>query len=133
VLHEQALPFYCKHGLEVDAVIMDNGREFCGMETHPYELLLALNDIEHRRTPIGHPQSNGFVERFNRTAKEEFFMPALKRKVYQSIDDLQEDLEEWLASHNAERPHLGYQNMSACPIQTVLSFSSIVRAAQYSQ
>ncbi len=127
VLHEQALPFYHEHGLEVEAIITDNGREFCGTETHPYELILALHDIEHRRTAIGRPQTNGFVERFIRTAKEEFFIPALKRKVYHSVDELQEDFEEWLVSYNAERPHLGYRNMGACPIQTVLSFSSIVR------
>jgi hypothetical protein len=26
------------------------GHEFCGTESHPYELYLALNEIEHRRT-----------------------------------------------------------------------------------
>jgi len=125
VLHEYVLPFYQQHGLEVEAVLTDNGREFCGTDAHPYELYLALNDIEHRRTPIAHPQTNGFVERFIRTAKEEFFEPALRRKFYESIDELQADFEVWLAKYNAERPHLGYRNMGACPIETVMRFSTV--------
>ncbi len=57
-------------------MLTDNGREFCSTAAHPYELFLALNDIEHRRTQIKRPQTNGFVERFIRTAKEEFFTVA---------------------------------------------------------
>lgn len=40
VLHNDALPFYKDHGLEVKAVNTDNGREFYGKETHPYEIYL---------------------------------------------------------------------------------------------
>jgi hypothetical protein len=36
-------------------------------EQHPYELLLAMEGIEHRRTKIATPRTNGFVERMNRT------------------------------------------------------------------
>lgn len=40
---------------------------------HPYELCLTLNDIDQHRPPIRLPQTNGLVERFIRTVKEEFF------------------------------------------------------------
>src|SRR5918994_415790 len=50
VLHNDVLPFYAKLDLPVQAILTDNGREFCGTERHPYELYLALNDIEHRKT-----------------------------------------------------------------------------------
>src|SRR3712207_2104084 len=76
VLHNEVLPFYRDLGLGVGAVLTDNGREFCGTERHPYELYLALNDVEHRRTRVGTPHTNGFVERFNGTVLEEFFRPA---------------------------------------------------------
>ena len=42
VLHNDALPFYARLGLAVDAVLTDNGREFCGTDAHPYEFYLAL-------------------------------------------------------------------------------------------
>ena len=67
------LPFYRHLDLPVKAVLTDNGREFCGTENHPYELYLDLNDIEHRRTKVRSPKTNGFVERFNRTVLDEFF------------------------------------------------------------
>jgi len=58
----------------VGAVLTDNGREFCGSpahpETHAYELYLQLNEIEHRRTKVRSPQTNGLVERFHRTLLE---------------------------------------------------------------
>ena len=55
VLHNDVLPFYGRLDLAVGAVLTDNGREFCGTERHPYELYLALNDIEHRRTRVAQP------------------------------------------------------------------------------
>ena len=88
VLHNDALPFYRAHGIPVKAVLTDNGTEFCGTPEHPYELYLALCDIEHRRTAVRRPQSNGFVERFNRTVYEEFFQRAWRKKLYTSLDEL---------------------------------------------
>ncbi len=73
VLHNDVLPFHEAHGLQVGTILTDNGTEYCGVESHPYETYPELNDIEHRRTPIRSPQTNGFVERFNRTVLEEFF------------------------------------------------------------
>jgi hypothetical protein len=46
---------------------------------------LALNDIDHLRTPLRSPQTNGFVERFIRTVKEEFFELALRQTFYESV------------------------------------------------
>lgn len=123
LLHNDVLPFYAQHSLEIGAILTDNGREFCGTTAHPYELFLALNDIEHRRTQIKRPQTNGFVERFIRTAKEEFFTVAFGRKPYTSIDELQADFDTWLHEYNHDRPHLGYRNMGRCPIETVRQFS----------
>ena len=88
ILHNDVLPFYRKHGLTVSAVLTDNGREFCGRDTHPYELYLALNDIEHRKTRVRRPQTNGFVERFNRTVLDEFFRIKFREKFYDGLDEL---------------------------------------------
>ena len=52
VLHNEALPFCVGLDLPVKAVLTDNGREFCGTETHPYELYLDLNGIDHRKTKV---------------------------------------------------------------------------------
>ena len=74
LLYERVLPFYDALGVPVKAVLTDNGREFCGKPaTHPYELLLAMEDIEHRNTKVRTPRTNGFVERMNRTLLDECF------------------------------------------------------------
>jgi transposase InsO family protein len=127
VLHNDALPFYQERGLKVEAIITDNGREFCGKDTHPYELYLEFNDIEHRRTKVRHPQTNGFVERFNNTVLNEFFRAAFRTKLYESVAVLQEDLDAWLLHYNTERTHQGYRNMGRRPIDTINLFHEPVR------
>lgn len=47
-----------------EVVVSDNGGNFTAKEV---EELFAANNIKHVRTPPHHPQSNGDVERFNRT------------------------------------------------------------------
>ena len=123
VVHNDVLPFYQEKGLKVEAIITDNGREFCGKDTHPYELYLELNDIEHRRTQVRRPQSNGFVERFNRTVLDEFFRVTFRKKFYESVEALQVDLDTWLVHYNTERPHQGYRNMGRRPIDTINLFA----------
>jgi transposase InsO family protein len=137
VLHNDALPFYERLGLQVSAVLTDNGREFCGTERHPYELYLALNDIEHSKTKVRTPRTpvssadippgdralpDGFVERFNGTVLEEFFRPAMHAKLFESVEALQADLDAWLHHYNHVRPHLGYRNQGRRPWETVEMF-----------
>lgn len=122
VLHNDVLPTYRSWGLSVEAILTDHGREFCGTDAHPYELYLRLNDIEHRRTQVRRPQTNGFVERFHRTVKEEFIVKAFRENMYTSIDQLQKDFDAWLFHYNTERPHRGYRNMGKRPIDTVKKF-----------
>jgi len=124
VLHNDVLPFYANLGLPVKAVLTDNGREFCGTEKHPYELYLDLNGIEHRRTKVRTPKTNGFVERFNGTVLDEFFRVKLRETFYETVEALQADLDAWLVHYNTERPHLGYRNMGRRPVETVTSFVS---------
>lgn len=128
VVHNDVLPFYREKELPVDAILTDNGREFCGKDTHPYELYLELNDIEHRKTQVRRPQTNGFVERFNRTVLDEFFRIAFRKKLYESVEVLQVDLDAWLVHYNTERPHQGYRNQGRRPIETIeLFFAQGVR------
>jgi transposase InsO family protein len=122
VLHNDVLPFYQELDLPIKAVLTDNGREFCGTERHPYELYLALNDIQHRKTKVGSPKTNGFVERFNGTILEEFFKPKMRETFYETVEALQADLDAWLHHYNRDRPHLGYRNQGRRPWETIQRF-----------
>ncbi len=94
------LPFYRTLDLPVSAILTDNGREFCGAERHPYELYLDLNGIEHRRTRVRTPKTNGFVERFNGTVLDEFFRVKMRETFYETVQALQADLDAWLVHYN---------------------------------
>ena len=127
VVHNDVLPFYQARDLPIKAILTDNGREFCSTETHPYELYLALNDIDHRRTKVRSPQTNGFIERFNRTALDEFFRIAFRTTLYESVEHLQADFDQWLVTYNMERPHQGYRNVGRRPIETIELYLRTVR------
>ena len=122
VVHNDVVPFYAEQQLPISAILTDNGTEFCGTPEHPYELYLALCDIEHRRTKPKHPHTNGFVERFIRTVKEEFFRTS-QRTSYTTLDELQADLDSWLQYYNYERPHQGYRNLGRRPNETIELFT----------
>lgn len=130
LLHNDVLPFYAQREIPVSKVLTDNGREFCpntfcGTESHPFELYLALNDIRHKKTKVRTPRTNGFVERWHRTVLDEFFRQAFRTKLYASVEELQADLDAWLLYYNAERPHLGYRNMGRRPLDTVAEFLAL--------
>jgi len=127
VLHSEVLPQYREWGVKVEVALTDNGREYCERDSHPYELYLALNAIEHRKTRVGRPQSNGFVEHFNRTALDDFFRKAFRQKFYASVEELHGDLDRWLKFYNEEHPHQGYRNMGKRPIDTLREFTKVSR------
>jgi transposase InsO family protein len=121
VLHDRVLPFYEAHGVDIDHLLTDNGREYCGRPlSHPFELYLTINQITHRRTEIGSPETNGFCERFHRTVKEEFFAVAFRRTFYESVAQLQADLDTYVAFYNRERAHQGYRTQGRTPYQAFL-------------
>ena len=60
---------------------------------HEYDLYLALEDIDHTRTRAKSPQTNGIVERLHKTMLNEFYSIALRKKIYDTIDALQADLD----------------------------------------
>ena len=126
ILHNEVLPFYVERGIKVGAVLTDNGREFCGTDAHPFELYLALNDIEHRKTRVRRPQTNGFVERFHRTVLDEFFRVSMRDTAFDRLDDLQARLDAWLVHYNHERPHRGYRNMGKRPVEAINQASTAV-------
>ena len=90
------------------------------LRSHDYQLYLAINDIEHKRTMVRHPQTNGICARFHKAILQEFYQPALQRKIYESIEDLQTDLDEWLDYYNNERTHQGKMCCGRTPMETLL-------------
>jgi transposase InsO family protein len=120
-LNDRVLPFFEEHDVSLLRILTDRGSEYCGnRETHEYVLYLDLENIEHTRTKVKHPQTNGICERFHLTMKNEFYSSAFRRKLYRSIDELQIDVDAWVMSYNTERTHSGKYCYGKTPMQTFL-------------
>ena len=50
------------------------------VENHDYELYLTINDIEHTKTQVKHPQTDGIYERFHKTICRNFIRLPLGRE-----------------------------------------------------
>ena len=121
MLNDRVLPFYEEQQLPVLRILTDRGTEYCGKaEQHDYQLYLALNDIEHTRTKVKSPRTNGICERFHKTVKDEFYMITLRKKIYGTLEDLQNDLDHWLIKYNTQRTHQGKMCCGRTPMETLI-------------
>lgn len=93
-------------------ILSDNGLAFLSNE---YMETCADLGLAQRTTRYNHPWSNGKVEAFNRTLKQQCF-PAICTGVVQDLKQLQVLLDVWLQYYNAERAHNGWLNKGLPPL-----------------
>ena len=90
--------WFAEHGITVQRVLTDNGgcyRSFLWRDA------LADLGIKHLRTRPYRPQTNGKVERFNRTMLNEWAY----QRLYTSESARRAALPRWLHRYNHHRPH----------------------------
>ena len=106
------------------AILSDNGKEFKGKQKqvdgyykpkteaegqqHQVELLLEKMNIKHRYTKVRRPQTNGKVERLNRTISEEF----LTKIQFENRVHREAELRLYEYYYNRDRPHQGIKNLT---------------------
>jgi transposase InsO family protein len=128
LINDRVAPFFEEHEVKLCRVLTDRGTEYCGNpEHHEYELYLAIEDVDHSRTKTKSPQTNGIVERFHKTALDEFYRIAFRKKIYGSIAELQADLDDWIRGYNIERPHQGRWCFGKTPMQTFLDAKPLAK------
>lgn len=128
MLNDRVLPFFEAQGIVVSRVLTDRGTEYCGHpQSHPYELYLAVENIDHTRTKTKSPQTNGICERFNKTILHEFYQVALRKKLYHTIEELQADLDAWMRDYNTVRTHQGRWCYGKTPMQTFIDMLPVAK------
>ena len=91
MLNDKVLPFYEQHELPVLRILTDRGTEYCGRaDRHDYQLFLAINDIDHTKTKVKSPQTNGICERFHKTILREFYQVTFRKKIHETIEQPRE-------------------------------------------
>lgn len=130
-LNQTVLPWFNQQGVPLLRILTDRGTEYCGkVEEHAFQLYLAVENIDHSKTKARSPQTNGICERFHRTMKQEFYDIAFRKKIYNSIEELQTDADLWLKQYNELRPHSGRYCYGKTPMQTFTEALSIVLEKQ---
>lgn len=79
-------------------IISDNGGQFVSSE---FGKFIQSVQLEHVRTSVNYPQSNGKIERYNRTIGEE----CLSKKSLINLDDARRQVTKYVDFYNNERLH----------------------------
>jgi transposase InsO family protein len=93
---DHAREFFETYGITIEAVLSDNAKNYVGKD-----FTAALDGIEHRRIRPRRPQTNGKVERFNRTLLDEWAYV----RTYTSNSQRTRALDRWLHLYNHHRGH----------------------------
>ncbi|MFM7145520.1 MAG: IS481 family transposase, partial [Actinomycetales bacterium] len=89
----RAIEFYASHGITIARVMTDNGPAYC---SHAFAEALHGAGIKHRRTKAYRPQTNGKVERYQRTLRDEWGYA----RAYASESARRKALPRWLHHYN---------------------------------
>ena len=107
-LNDLVLPLFAEQDIPLLRILTDRGTEYCGKkESHAFQLYLNVEDIDHTKTKAYSPQTNGICERFHKTMKTECYDIIFRKKLYTSLAEVQQDIDQWLEFYNKERPHSG--------------------------
>lgn len=103
-----------------EEMIADNGPEFGpsvsnNKQNHPFERMLMETGIKRRYTRPYRPQTNGKVERFWRTLKEDL----IEDTDFDSMEELQDELLKYIVYYNWERPHQGIDGKKPIEMITI--------------
>ena len=115
-----------------NAILSDNGGRFAGFKGGFTRFERWLMDLDllpiHGRAL--HPQTQGKIERFHRTMKNEL----IKRSTFIDIADADKQLQEWRIKYNEVRPHQGIE--MCCPseiyIPSMRKYPKEIKPYEYS-
>lgn len=89
LLNDRVIPFFEAQQVRLLRILTDRGTEYCGKrDSHEYQLYLNIEEIEHTRTRVRRPQTNGICERLHRTIQNEFYAIAFQKKLFRSLKEL---------------------------------------------
>jgi transposase InsO family protein len=103
-------------GWELERVSTDNGSEF---RNRVFDAELARLGARHTLISPGRPQSNGFVERVQRTILEECWKPSFARYLVPKYMGLRRELVRYLELYNHDRAHNGRLTRGRTPAEVL--------------
>jgi transposase InsO family protein len=123
-IEQHLIPRFFQNGVDLESVLTDNGSEFIASQ---FKQTLSDYEIEHHRIPKGKPILNGYCERFQRTILEEFYQVIFRKKFFNTLNELNQELQKYLVYYNFERLHFGLDKNGALPIDVFKAKRSFLR------
>ena len=102
----EAAGFFAEHGVRIQRVLTDNAKAYA--ESVVFAETAARLGIRLKRIRPYRPQTNGKVERFNKTLLDEWAYARL----YRSNNERRQALSRWLRSYNHRRPHTSLDGLT---------------------
>jgi transposase InsO family protein len=102
----EAASFFADHGVQIQRVLTDNAKAYA--ESVVFAETAAGLGITLKRTRRYRPQTNGKVERFNKTLLEEWAYARL----YRSNTERRRAFARWLRLYNHRRPHTALDGLT---------------------
>ena len=102
----EAASFFADHGVQIQRVLTDNAKAYT--QSILFAETAAGLGITLKRTRRYRPQTNGKVERFNKTLLDEWAY----RRLYRSNDERRRAFRRWLRSYNHRRPHTSLDGLT---------------------
>jgi transposase InsO family protein len=128
LLTDQVIPFFEAQEVPLSRILTDRGTEYGGSpDSHEYELYLAIENLDHTRTKVKSPQTNGIVERLHKPRLTEFYRSTFRKKIYTNLTEVQADLEEGSRYSNEARVHQGRWCFGRTPKQTFIETSPLAK------
>ncbi|WP_016760540.1 hypothetical protein [Leptospira weilii] len=93
MLNDKVVPWFQEDGVWLLRILTDEKPSIVEIESTMNSNCSLLWKIGHLKTKARYSQPNGICERFHRTIQDEFYAIAFRKKVYNSIEDLQKDLD----------------------------------------
>jgi transposase InsO family protein len=102
----EAASFFADHGVVIQRVLTDNAKAYADAEV--FQQTAAGLGIQLKRTRRYRPQTNGKVERFNKTLLDEWAYARL----YRSNAERRRAFRRWLRFYNHRRPHTSLDGLT---------------------
>jgi transposase InsO family protein len=109
----EAASFFADHGVRIQRVLTDNTKADADAEV--FQQTAAGLGIQLKRTRRFRPQTNGKVERFNKTLLDEWAY----RRLYRSNRERRQAFRRWLRFYNHRRPHTALDGLT--PMATLVN------------
>ena len=122
---------FSEYGMPL-SVLSDNGGQFAGFKQGytQFEKWLMCLDILPIHGRVRHPQTQGKIERFHRTLKDEL----LRYKTFEDIEHANIEIQAWRDKYNNIRPHeaLNMLTPSEVYIKSNRQYNGLIKPYEYS-